>query len=114
MATADAWAKWKCLLYVELNMVRCGVVQHPADWAWSGYGEWMNWRRRNRFLDIQKLLWLLRCSTVEEFRLHFNAALEHAILNHELERQAIWTEAIAIGERAFVETIEQRSSGGSG
>ena len=31
---------WKCLLYVELNMVRRGVVRHPAEWAWSGYGEW--------------------------------------------------------------------------
>jgi putative transposase len=100
---------WKCLLYVELNMVQCGVVKHPADWAWSGYGELMGWRKRNRFLEIEKLLWLLRCSTVEEFRLHFNAALEERIINHELERQAQWTEAIAVGQRAFVEAIEDQT-----
>lgn len=23
---------WSCLKYVELNMVRCGVVDHPRDW----------------------------------------------------------------------------------
>src|SRR5437016_11903722 len=23
-----------CLCYIELNMVRCGVVKHPRDWAW--------------------------------------------------------------------------------
>ena len=35
-----------------------------------------------------------------------NVALEQAILNDELERQAKWTQAIAVGERAFVEAIE--------
>jgi putative transposase len=99
---------WQCLLYVELNMVRCGVVKHPAEWAWSGYGEWMGWRRRNRFLDMDKLLWLLRCSTVAEFRQNFNAALEKTIINHELERQAKWTQAIAVGQRAFVDAIEKQ------
>jgi hypothetical protein len=24
--------QWECLRYVELTMVRCGVVKHPADW----------------------------------------------------------------------------------
>jgi len=28
---------WQCLCYIELNMVRCGVVEHPRDWAWVGY-----------------------------------------------------------------------------
>ncbi len=99
---------WKCLVDIELNMVRCGVVKHPADWAWSGYGEWMGRRKRNRFLDMEKLLWLLRCSTVGKFRQHFNAALEEAIVHQELERQAKWTEAIAVGHRAFVEAVEQQ------
>jgi REP element-mobilizing transposase RayT len=26
---------WECLKYVELNMVRCGVVCHPREWSWS-------------------------------------------------------------------------------
>jgi REP element-mobilizing transposase RayT len=32
---------WECLIYVELNMVRCGKVRHPREWAWSGYKELM-------------------------------------------------------------------------
>ena len=32
---------WQCLCYIELNMVRCGVVAHPRDWAWVGYHEIM-------------------------------------------------------------------------
>ncbi len=97
---------WECLKYIELNMVRCGVATHPSEWEWSGYGELMGWRKRHQLLDVDKLLWLVRCGSAMEFRAHFNAALNKALLDHELERQAKWTEAIAVGERAFVEGIE--------
>ena len=97
---------WECVIYVELNMVRCGVVDHPRRWNWSGYGELMGWRKRHRLLDVEKLLWLLRCGSVTEFREHLNEGLERAILNDELKRQAKWTQSIAVGERAFIEAIE--------
>ncbi|MCK5255634.1 MAG: hypothetical protein KAQ81_06395, partial [Deltaproteobacteria bacterium] len=29
----------KCLVYIDLNMVRAGVVQHPSEWPFSGYNE---------------------------------------------------------------------------
>jgi len=29
----------RCLRYVDLNMVRAGVVTHPAQWRWCGYDE---------------------------------------------------------------------------
>lgn len=99
---------WECLKYIELNMVRCGVVEHPADWAWSGYGELMGWKKRNRLLDVGKLLWLLRCGEVAELRTHRDAALSEAILNGWLERQAKWTQAIAVGDRAFIQAMEER------
>ena len=102
---------WECMKYVELNMVRCGVVKHPGEWVWSGYAELMGCRKRNRLLDMEKLLWLVRCGDIAEFRKHFNAALEEAIINDELKRQAKWTQAIAIGERAYVEAIEQQIHG---
>jgi len=46
------------------------------EWAWSGYGELMGWRKRNRLLDPEKLLWLLRYDDLAEFRQQFNATLE--------------------------------------
>ena len=30
---------WRCLVYVNLNMVRAGVVDHPSKWKWNGYHE---------------------------------------------------------------------------
>ncbi len=29
----------RCLVYVDLNMVRAGFVQHPREWAHGGYRE---------------------------------------------------------------------------
>jgi hypothetical protein len=52
----------------------------------------MGCRKRNRLLDVEKLLWLLRCGTLIEFQAHFKAAWEHALINRELERQAEWTQ----------------------
>ena len=39
---------WRCLVYIELNMVRCGVVAHPKEWEWVGYHEIMGQRQRCR------------------------------------------------------------------
>jgi len=32
---------WRCMVYIELNMVRAGVVQHPKQWPWCSFQEWI-------------------------------------------------------------------------
>jgi putative transposase len=29
----------RCLVYIDLNMVRAGVVNHPSEWSFGGYNE---------------------------------------------------------------------------
>ncbi|MGD9066430.1 MAG: transposase, partial [Desulfobacterales bacterium] len=29
----------RCLVYIDLNMVRAGVVDHPSQWPHGGYNE---------------------------------------------------------------------------
>ena len=29
----------QCLVYIDLNMVRAGVVRHPSEWLFLGYNE---------------------------------------------------------------------------
>ncbi len=29
----------RCLVYIDLNMVRTGKIQHPAQWQYGGYNE---------------------------------------------------------------------------
>ena len=37
-------AEWRCPCYIELNMLRAGVVSHPREWDWVGYREVMGQR----------------------------------------------------------------------
>ena len=32
----------RCMVYIDLNMVRAGIVTHPSEWPFSGYNEIQN------------------------------------------------------------------------
>ena len=52
----------RCLVYIDLNMVRAGVVSHPSEWPFSGYGEIQEPRRKSVLIAVADprycLLWL--------------------------------------------------------
>ena len=50
---------WNCMKYVDMNMVRAGVVSHPREWEWCGYHELVGKRKRYRLVSQEKLLHLL-------------------------------------------------------
>ena len=45
----------RCLVYIDLNMVRNGVVKHPAQWAHGGYREIQNPPLRYGLINLSKL-----------------------------------------------------------
>lgn len=96
---------WNCLCYIDLNMVRAGVIRHPNEWPWCGYRELTGKRKRYRLLQVDRLVKLLglpdRHSLVE---IH-NQRIEEAIRAGRLKRESAWTESIAVGSREFVEAI---------
>ena len=97
---------WQCLCYIELNMVRCGVVKHPRDWPWVGYHEIMGSRRRYRLIDVDRLCWRLRADNVEAVRQHLIASLAERIARDEVKRDSRWTESLAVGSLRFVEGVK--------
>jgi putative transposase len=44
------------LVYIDMNMVRAGVVKHPAEWAHGGYREIQLSPKRYRIIDITALM----------------------------------------------------------
>jgi len=49
----------RCLVYIDLNMVRSKVVKHPNEWSHGGYPEIVEPQQRCRFINrdlLQKLL----------------------------------------------------------
>jgi putative transposase len=98
----------QCLKYIDLNMVRAGVVLHPREWEWSGYQELMGERQRYRLLAIDELLAKLGAASLQEFRAHYCRSIEESITRRELERDAKWTESVAVGSRTYVEKLHPR------
>lgn len=96
---------WRCLCYIELNMVRCGRVVHPGEWDWLGYPEIMGQRQRYRVLDLDRLCWRLQADTLREVRHHLEAALREQIAQEQFKREPCWREGLAVGSADFLERI---------
>jgi putative transposase len=96
---------WQCLCYIELNMVRCGVVAHPRDWPWVGYQEIMGERRRYRLTDLERLCWRLGAGSLTELQNNLAESLAQRIERDEVKRDPRWTESLAVGSARFVEKI---------
>ena len=45
----------RCLVYIDLKMVRAGVVEHPAEWEHSGYCEIQEPLERYAVIDVRGL-----------------------------------------------------------
>jgi putative transposase len=97
---------WRCLSYIELNMVRCGAVAHPSQWEWVGYHEIMGRRQRYRMVDLERLCWRLGTTSLEEVRKNLEAMLQERIEREELKREPYWTESLAVGSPEFVKRIQ--------
>jgi putative transposase len=96
---------WNCLVYIELNMVRAGVVRHPQEWPWVGYHEIMGHRRRYRLIDLERLCWRLGQTDLAAVKRNLEASLEQTIGRDELKRQSHWTESLAVGSSTFLQKI---------
>ena len=70
----------RCLVYIDLNMVRAGVVGHPSKWPHSGYNEIQAPRRKNIIIVHDRLRELAGFKHYESFtsahRKWVQAALE--------------------------------------
>ncbi|MBD3316064.1 MAG: transposase [Chitinivibrionales bacterium] len=95
----------RCLAYIDLNMVRAGLVSHPEDWPECSYNEICDTRLRSPFVDRHRLAGLLGCSSVEELAELHRATIKEALQEEVLLRDDRWTEPLAVGGRNFVETF---------
>lgn len=95
----------RCLVYIDLNMVRAGVVDHPSSWNACGFNEIQKPRQRYRVLDLETLCHLTNSLGIRELQKRHNRWVEHALESTRLQRQPFWTEAIAVGSPEFTEQV---------
>jgi len=96
---------WNCLQYIDLNMVRAGVVRHPDEWRWCGYDELTGQRSRYRLVDLDSLQKWFDGMSRAEFIEAYRRSINDAIAAHRLKRDPVWTEAIAVGSEEFVRRV---------
>ena len=97
----------KCIVYIDLNMVRAGVVKHPSEYRLSGFNEIQNPPKRYAVINWRALLNLFPISTQKCFQQEHNSWVESA-LQAEVKRKSFWSESIAIGSEDFVERVHQQ------
>ena len=49
----------RCIAYIDLNMVRAGVVKHPNEWSHSGYNEIQKPKQRYGIIDFKSYMSLV-------------------------------------------------------
>jgi putative transposase len=98
----------QCLVYVDLNMVRAGVVNHPSEWSFCGYNEIQNPRQRYSIIDHESLMELFDITSMDELKKIYRGFVEETLKKQGRERDRRWTESIAVGSEAFVRDTKER------
>ena len=93
----------RCLIYIDLNMVRAGVVKHPSEWAMSGYNEIQDPSDRYGLIDLNGLMALCGLVNKDQLMNEYKQWVEDSINIDGYNRESCWTESIAVGNRQFVE-----------
>jgi hypothetical protein len=97
------------VVYVDLNMVRAGVVTHPRHWAAGGYHEIQGHRQRYRIVDRAALAEALEVDVEQLAQVHEGWIA--AALRRLLTRQAEWSESVAVGGRSLPNACGVTSAG---
>lgn len=95
----------RCLVYIDMNMVRAGVAKHPHDWATGGYHEIQNPRDRYSIIDHDGLTQSFGFPSITAFQKHHRQWINEALEENKLMREAKWTQSIAVGSEAFVDLV---------
>ncbi|MGH7846921.1 MAG: transposase [Candidatus Binatia bacterium] len=97
----------RCLLYIDLNMVRAGVINHPSNWVHSGYREIQKPPKRYAIIDLQELTALCGFADLKNFQRAHRQWVDQALSEKRAVRDHRWSESIAVGSLSFVENVKR-------
>jgi putative transposase len=98
----------RCMVYVDMNMVRASVVKNPEEWSFCGYNEIQHSPKRYALVDTAKVISLLKMRDLEELQESRKHWIEEALESENHSRESKWTESIAVGSEEFVESTKDR------
>jgi putative transposase len=97
----------KCITYIDLNMVRAGVVEHPTQWEFCGYNEIQRPKKRKGIIDFDRLMELLGFENYEDLKDAHYKWVGSAMPADDSGKENKWTQSIAVGSKAFIEKMKE-------
>jgi putative transposase len=97
---------FRCLVYIDFNMVRAGVVEHPLQWPHCGYNEIQEPRRKNILIRYDKLRELVGTESYDQVKQYHRGWVDEYLDNEPQSREDKWTDSIAVGSKGFVESVK--------
>jgi len=98
----------QCMSYIDLNMIRAGVVQHPSEWEFCGYTSIQNPPKRYQIINRSRTTELLNLNSVEKLAEQQRNWVETAMEGDGSVRDSKWSNSIAVGDHAFVKDAIDR------
>ncbi len=95
----------RCLVYIDMNMVRAGVVKQPGEWKHCGYHEIQSPPRRYQIIDREKLALLLGLEDVGSLSSYHAHWINDAFSSGASHREGFWTETVAVGSQRYIEQV---------
>jgi len=95
------------MVYIDLNMVRAGVVSHPSEYKSSGYTEIQNPPRRYNIINREVLLDYFSMRNEGDFQQEHRGWVNYELKHSSLTRNRDWSESIAVGDKEFTAAIQQ-------
>ena len=92
----------QCMLYIDMNMVRAGVVGHPSEWVFCGYSEIQKPPQRYSVIDRKRLMELVGIGVSDELGRRYEGWVDDILRSSESTRESKWTESVAVGNMQFI------------
>lgn len=97
-----------CVVYIDMNMVRAGVVDRPSEWDHSGFHEIRGAVSRIALIDRKRLATLLGLTSEAELREAHKAWHSSHLGASAKWRDDVWSSAFAVGSQSFVDKFKRQ------
>jgi hypothetical protein len=101
----------RCMIYIDLNMVRAGVVTHPSQYPICGHNEILKPPARYTVIDLKTLQSFFGFSSRQDFQHYYNALVDKELEKSVHEHNPIWSNSIAVGDEKFLQKVADNLTG---
>ena len=96
----------RCLVYIDLNMVRANAISHPSEWTDSGYQDIQYPLERYCVIDLHELAKLFNCNSVTDFQQQHRQWVEEALCGEKNLRDSRWSESLGFGSEGYIDSLK--------